>query len=144
MSEPEQTPAAAPVRWPYALLAYACTALALAGLALPGLPTTPFVLAAAWAARRGSPALDRWLRGHRHLGPLLHHWQTQRAVPRRAKWAAVLLLGLSWTGLALASDGLLVPGAAALPMAAVALFVVTRPTPSPPPSPTPSPADAPE
>lgn len=129
MSEPEQTPATPPVRWPYALLAYVCTALALAGLALPGLPTTPFVLAAAWAARRGSPALDRWLHTHRHLGPLLHHWQTQRAVTRRAKWAAVLLLSLSWAGLALASDDLLVPGAAALPMAAVALFVVTRPSP---------------
>lgn len=133
MSEPQKPlDNTARVRWPYALLAYACAALALVGVVLPGLPTTPFLLAAAWAARRGSPRVDRWLREHRTLGPLLHHWQTQRAVPRRAKWLAVLLIGLSWTGLALASDGALVPLAAALPLGAVALFVVTRPTPRAP------------
>lgn len=131
MSEPEKPVDTPRTRWPYALLAYACTGLALVGLAVPGLPTVPFLLVAAWAARRGCAPLDRWLRQHRHLGPLLHDWQTQRAVPRRAKWLAVLLLGLSWTTLALASDGALLPLATALPLGAVAVFIVTRPTPRP-------------
>jgi len=118
------------LRWHFALLAYACVVLAVLGVVLPGLPTTPFVLAAAWAARRGCPSLDRWLRAHRHLGPLLHQWETRREVPRRAKLATVVLLVLSWVLLAAASDGPLVPAAAAVGFVAVAVFVTTRRSPA--------------
>ena len=37
------------------LLAYTCLLLGLIGIVLPGLPTTVFILLAAWAAPRGSP-----------------------------------------------------------------------------------------
>ncbi len=114
------------VRWPFALLAYGCVALAVLGVVLPGLPTTPFVLAAAWSARRGCPSLDRWLRSHRRLGPLLHHWETRREVPPRAKLAMVVLLTLSWAMLAAGSDGPFVPAAAAIGFVAIAVFVTTR------------------
>lgn len=119
------------VRPAYAALAYVCIALALAGIVLPGLPTTPFVLVAAWAAARGCPSADRWLRDHRLLGPLLHDWETQRAVPRRAKWLAVGLLGASWGAMFLYTDGPLVPVLCAPLFIAVALFVTTRPAPRP-------------
>ncbi len=118
------------VRWHFALLAYACVVLAVIGVVLPGLPTTPFVLAAAWAARRGCPSLDRWLRTHRRLGPLLHHWETRREVPPRAKLAMVVLLALSWGVLAAGSDGPLVPATAAVGFVAVAVFVTTRRSPA--------------
>lgn len=118
------------LRWHFALLAYACVALAVLGVVLPGLPTTPFVLAAAWAARQGCPSLDRWLRTHRRLGPLLHHWETRREVPPRAKLAMVLLLALSWALLAAGSDGPLVPAAAAVGFVAIAVFVTTRRSPA--------------
>lgn len=114
------------LRWHFALLAYGCVALAVLGVVLPGLPTTPFVLAAAWSARRGCPSLDRWLRTHRRLGPLLHLWETRREVPPRAKIAMVVLLALSWVLLAARSDGLLVPAAAAVGFVAIGVFVTTR------------------
>jgi len=120
-----------PARWPYAALAYLCTALAVAGVIVPGLPTTPFLLVAAWAARRGCPPVDRWLRAHRLLGPLLAQWETQRAVPTRAKGFAVALLALSWTVLAHRSADARVAFVAALLLGAVAVFVVTRPAPRP-------------
>jgi hypothetical protein len=112
-------------------LAYLSTALAVAGVIVPGLPTTPFVLAAAWAARRGCPPVDRWLHGHRQLGPLLMHWETQRAVPTRAKALAVALLALSWSVLAHRSADARVAFIAALLLGAVAVFVATRPAPRP-------------
>ena len=50
------------VRW--ALLAFAilCLVLGVIGVFVPGLPTTVFILMAAWAAARSSPRLHEWLR----------------------------------------------------------------------------------
>jgi uncharacterized membrane protein YbaN (DUF454 family) len=76
----------------YIVLAYLCLALGIIGIALPGLPTTPFVLLAAWAAARGSQRLHRWLLAHRLFGPMVLDWQTSGAVSRRAKWAATLTM----------------------------------------------------
>lgn len=118
------------IRWPFALLAYLFTGLALAGIALPGLPTVPFLLVAAWAASRGSERLRRWLDTHRHLGPLLHCWETERAVPRRAKQAAVLLLAFSWSAIAWHSSGPFVPLGMAFLFTVIATYIVTRPPPT--------------
>jgi uncharacterized protein len=71
------------------LLALACLLLAAIGVVLPGLPTTPFVLVAAWAAARGSARLHRWLHQHRLFGPMIHDWEAERAVSRRAKLTAL-------------------------------------------------------
>lgn len=83
-------------RMAWRCLAYGCIGLGTAGLVVPLLPTTPFLLVAAWAAPKGSPRLARWLWEHPRLGPTLHAWQSQRAVPRRAKRLAAGLLVLSW------------------------------------------------
>lgn len=82
-------------RWPYLLLAAVALALGAVGLVLPVLPTTPFVLLAAWAAARGSTRLHHWLRAHRLFGPMIRDWEAQRAVSRRAKWVATLTMALS-------------------------------------------------
>ena len=79
-----RTPASRPpsgMLW--TLLAYVCIALALLGLVVPGLPTTPFVLVAAWAASRGSARLHAWLHEHPRLGPPLNDWEQQGAVTTR-------------------------------------------------------------
>jgi len=75
-------------RWLLLAWAWCCIALAFVGVWLPGMPTTVFVLMAAWAAMRSSPRLHHWLESHRLFGPLLRNWQLHRAVSRRAKWAA--------------------------------------------------------
>ena len=82
-------------RWLWWLLAYASLALGLVGIALPGLPTVPFVLLAAFAAARGSQRLHAWLLQHRQFGPMIRDWQAHGAVSRRAKWAATLMMVVS-------------------------------------------------
>ncbi len=131
MPTPPDTAHRPAVRCFHAALAWLCTALALAGVVLPGLPTTPFLIVAAWAARRGCPGLDRWLRTHRHLGPLLDHWETQRAISPRAKCLALALLAASWVVIAQQAGDFRIALAAAVPMGAVALFIATRPAPRP-------------
>lgn len=54
---PGSAPPPRSLRWAWWLLAYASLGLALVGIVLPGLPTVPFVLLAAFAAARGSDRL---------------------------------------------------------------------------------------
>jgi Uncharacterized protein conserved in bacteria len=75
-------------RWAWWLLAYASLALGIIGAFVPGMPTTVFVLVAAWAAARGSERLHRRLLADPRFGPVILAWQRHRAVPRRAKRAA--------------------------------------------------------
>src|SRR5690554_7592012 len=76
-----------------ALVALIC---GLAGILLPLLPTTPFLLLAVWAASKGSPRLQKWILTHPKLGPPLIAWREQGAVPTSAKWLAGAALAISW------------------------------------------------
>ena len=82
------------------LLAIVSLVLAVLGVILPGLPTTPFVLLAAWAAARSSPRLAAWLERHRLFGPMILDWQAGGRVSRRAKWSATVAMlacaGIMW------------------------------------------------
>ena len=76
-------------------LALVCVALGLVGAFLPVLPTTPFLLVAAWAGSKGWPQLEAWLLAHPRWGPGLRRWRDHGAVPRRAKWAAIVMMAAS-------------------------------------------------
>lgn len=75
----------------------ACMVLAFVGAFVPLLPSTPFVLLAAWCFARSSPMLHRRLRQHRLFGPALRDWQAGRGVSRGAKVAAVVSITLTFT-----------------------------------------------
>lgn len=81
----------APVRfrWAWWLLAYLSLGLGILGVILPGLPTVPFILLAAWAAMRGSPRLHAWLLAHGTFGPMIRNWQEHGAITRRSKILAI-------------------------------------------------------
>ena len=64
--------------------------LGIIGIALPGLPTTPFILLAAACYAKASPRLHRWLLNHRWFGPMLSDWERDRSLTRRTKTVAVV------------------------------------------------------
>lgn len=76
------------------LLAWSALVLGLIGIVVPGLPTTPLVLLAAFAAARGSPRLEAWLAAHPRFGPLIRDWQAHGAVSRKAKWTATIAMAV--------------------------------------------------
>jgi len=80
------------LRWAWWLLAYASLGVGIVGIFVPGLPTTVFVLIAAWAASRGSARLHRWLLSHPRFGKAIADWQAYGAVSRRGKWMATLTM----------------------------------------------------
>lgn len=85
-------PLPAPLRWLLLALAVVSLATGVVGIFVPGLPTTVFLLIAAWAAARSSPRLHRWLLGHRVFGKLITDWQAGGFVSRRAKWNATVAM----------------------------------------------------
>ena len=72
----------------------ASLALAVLGLFLPLLPTTPFLLLASACYVRSSERLHGWLMGNRVLGGYIRNFQERRGVPLRAKVTTVVVLWL--------------------------------------------------
>jgi uncharacterized membrane protein YbaN (DUF454 family) len=69
--------------------------LAILGVILPILPTTPFLLVAAACFAKSSPRLQKKLLANKTFGPLIHEWQQHRCIPRKAKRIALLTIILS-------------------------------------------------
>jgi uncharacterized membrane protein YbaN (DUF454 family) len=70
----------------------ALVGMAYLGVVLPGLPATPFLLAASYCFVRSSPRLHRWLRRSPVFGRLLHDWEVHRGVRGPARVFAIALI----------------------------------------------------
>ncbi|MDI4632216.1 YbaN family protein [Pelomonas sp. V22] len=84
------------VRGLWLLAGFAALALGVIGIFVPLLPTTPFVLLAAFCFARGSERCETWLLNHRSFGPMVRNWRERGAIPLRAKQ-------LAWTMMAFGS-----------------------------------------
>jgi uncharacterized membrane protein YbaN (DUF454 family) len=71
-----------------------CLALAVLGVFLPLLPTTPFLLLASACYVRSSERLHGWLMGNRVLGPYIRNFKERRGIPLRGRIITVVLLWL--------------------------------------------------
>ena len=109
------------------LFGWTNVAAGTAGIFLPLLPTTPFLLLAAWAFARSSERAHRWLHTHPRFGPFLQAWQQHRALSRRSKVLAVASLLAS---VAIAAAAGVPPWALVLQtavLAGVGTYLVSRP-----------------
>ncbi|UVF19966.1 YbaN family protein [Microvirga terrae] len=113
----------------YLCLGYASLALGIAGIFLPVLPTTPFVLLAAWCFTRSNPALAAKLYNHPRFGPLLTAWRDQKAIPLQAKICALTMLALSYAVILHLAESRILPLILGAIMGSVALYIATRPRP---------------
>jgi len=104
-----------------------CLALGVLGILLPLLPTTPFLLLAAFCFSRGSERLQRWLVEHPRLGPPIRDWRERRAISKKAKLMAgvAMILVVMLAALAGAPPAVLIIQVVVL--ALVGAFVFTRP-----------------
>ena len=77
------------------LLGSLSLAMGLLGIALPLLPTTPFLLLSATCYFHGSDKLYHWLVSHPKLGPYIRSFREDKAIPLRAKVISVSLVWIT-------------------------------------------------
>ena len=101
--------------------------LAIIGVVLPGLPTVPFLLLAAWAAGKGWPRLELYLLNHPRYGAAIRRWREHGAIPLRAKCLSSLMMALSSLWLLAGDFSLWLRLGAPLLMLLVALWMWRQP-----------------
>ena len=117
------------VRLGWLLLGFLALGAGVLGAVLPLVPTTPFVLVAAFAFARSSDRLHRWLVNHRVFGPLIRNWQAHGAIGQRAKGAAVASMGLVLALSVLLGVAPWIIGVQVVVLALVAAWILSRPLP---------------
>ena len=118
-----------PMRALWFVVGLSALGLAVLGVALPLVPTTPFVLLAAFAFARSSDRWHAWLRSHKIFGPIIENWRQHRAIDRRAKIASVIGMAAVF-GLSLAMNAsTTVLAVQAVVLTAAGAFVLSRPSP---------------
>ncbi len=117
------------VRFALIVVGTVSVVLGVVGIALPVLPTTPFLLLAAACYARSSERLHRWLLTNRWFGQYIRDWRAGKGIPLRGKILALVMLAagigssiaffvpLWWAKVLLAAIGL-----------AVATYIVRVPT----------------
>lgn len=64
--------------------------LGIIGIFLPLLPTTPFILLAAYCFSRSSQRMHNWLIQHKVFGKLIADWEEHGVIRTKIKWIATI------------------------------------------------------
>jgi hypothetical protein len=79
-------------KWLLVFAGISSLALGLIGIFVPLLPTTPFLLLAAFCFARSSERLHQWLINHRLFGSYIRNYQEYRAITKQVKIVTLILL----------------------------------------------------
>ena len=79
----------------YLISGFAALALGALGMALPLLPTVPFLILAAFCFARSNEALERRLLEHPAFGAHIRLWRERGAISRKGKRAALAAFAVS-------------------------------------------------
>jgi len=111
------------------LAGLAAVAIGAVGVVLPLLPTTPFLLIAAFAFARSSARLNRWLLGHRSFGPLIDNWHRYGSIDRKVKRTAIIVIFVTPVITWIFGASLWIIACQIVVLSASAIFILTRPLP---------------
>jgi uncharacterized membrane protein YbaN (DUF454 family) len=113
----------------YLTAGYTSLALAIAGVPLPVLPSTPFALLACFCFARSSPELQHKLENSKWFGPSIQEWRNNRSISLKGRLmaSAIMAISICW----LTFGDIYPPGKwiSIICITGAALFIWTRPFP---------------
>ncbi len=109
-------------------LGFLFTGLGFIGAFLPIMPTTVFLLIAAYFFARSSPRFYNWLMNNRLFGQLLRDWKDGKGIPLRAKFLAVGLISLTIGFSIFVVPNIIVKIILLICGICVSAYLITRPT----------------
>lgn len=74
------------------ILGWLSILLGIAGIPLPILPTTPFILLAAYFFSKSSERWHQWLLQNKRLGPMVRDWENYGVISAKAKLLATVMM----------------------------------------------------
>jgi uncharacterized membrane protein YbaN (DUF454 family) len=83
------------LRWLLIFFGTLFVGLGIIGIFLPILPTTPFLLLAAWCYSRSSKRYYNWLISNKRFGKYIKDYREGRGIPIKAKITAISLLWIT-------------------------------------------------
>jgi len=113
-------------RWLFFAFGWLNVALGLIGVVVPGMPTTVFLIAAAWAFSKSSERFRLWLWNHPVFGSAIRDWHDHKVIPYRAKILASLMMATSFALVVIVAEDMTLPLVMFAVMAPAALYVNTR------------------
>lgn len=87
---------------------WSSVAIGFVGVVIPGLPTTVFMVFAAWCFSKSSPRFEQWLLDLPGVGQLITDYRAGLGMPKRAKVTALVMIIVAVTASAIALGSLLV------------------------------------
>jgi uncharacterized membrane protein YbaN (DUF454 family) len=114
--------------WAWRALGTTLAAVGFVGLAIPILPTVPFLILAAMAFAHGDSAARRKLLAHPKVGPPLKAWFDHGLVSRKAKVFAIVSMTIgAGIGIWVADMSMPLACVVGVTMAGVAVWLAFRP-----------------
>ena len=102
--------------------------LGIIGIALPLLPTVPFMLLAAFCFARGSERFHDWLVHHPRFGPAIRDWRDNGAISPAGKRAAVIAICFAFLISVVLGVRPLILAIQAVTLCLVLIFILSRPS----------------
>jgi len=103
--------------------------LGFIGVLLPVVPTTPFILLAAFCFSKGSEKFHNWLLKNRIFGKMIQEWEEHKVISLAGKRAATLgIITLGTTTLIIAPVGIAIKSIVVVILVMVLIFIWTRPS----------------
>lgn len=115
-------------RFLWKMLGFICLGMAYVGVITPGLPYSPFVVAAAYCFGKGSPRMHAWIYNHKLFGPFLTNWSEKRVFPLKMKFFMVFMMSTSLITMWFTTGNLAAIGYTASFMACVVIWAWKYPS----------------
>lgn len=115
------------LRWGLFAFGWVNVGLGMVGIIVPGMPTTVFLIIAAWAFSKSSDRFQRWLWEHPRFGPPIRSWHDHRVIPLKAKVLAAGMMTASFLYVTFfVAESWLLPALLAAVMVPAGAYIVTR------------------